>query len=446
MLQKLFRGLWFFVKLSFGIDPRHIVFLSLSQLDKALLTLSLVVFPKYIIDALTVQDARGAITYAALLVIVQCTLRPLDSWFLTKYFLARVHIASEFSVQMHGVMADADYARLESEDYHEQRARAQKFLYCDWHGFAYILDSAFAIVGQLLTLIGMSAVLSGLSGWLLIVFSALVAVDAYASARAKKRAIALNLEQVAVERQWSYVSNVMEEHRYGKEVRLFGLKEWLLGRERKAGAHANSYYARARQYWMRADGVCAVTNAIRLGAGYAWLLARVLSGALGIGDFAMYAAAMTSFAAAMSDMLNGAVDIWQYGAYYDAMMAFLNVPRALRDSGHDLLPEAPYTFRFEHVSFRYPGRSDDALNDINVELRACESLSVVGENGAGKSTFIKLLMRLYAPTEGRITLNGKDILEIDADQYTRLFAPVFQDFNLFAYTLAKMWRFMSPAT
>nr|HML47436.1 ABC transporter ATP-binding protein [Clostridia bacterium] len=422
----------------------HIIFLSLSQLDKALLTLSLVVFPKYVIDALSAQDARGAIAYAAMLVIAQCALRPLDSWFLTKYFLARLHIADEFSAQMHGVMADADYARLESEAYHEQRARAQKFLYCDWHGFAYILDSAFAIVGQLLTLIGMSAVLSGLSGWLLIVFSALVTVDAYASARAKKRAIALNLEQVAVERRWGYVGNILEEHRYGKEIRLFGLKGWLLDLERKAGAQAHSFYALARQYWMRADGVCAVTNAIRLGAGYAWLLARVLSGALGIGDFAMYSAAMTSFAAAMSAMLNGAVDIWQYGAYYDAMMAFLSVPRTLRDSGHDPLPEAPYTFKFEHVSFRYPGRTDDALHDINLELHAGESLSVVGENGAGKTTFVKLLMRLYVPTQGRITLNGKDIMEIDADQYMRLFAPVFQDFNLFAYTLRENVAFNSP--
>lgn len=444
MLKKLFRGLWFFIKLSFGIDPRHIVFLSLSQLDKALLALSLVVFPKYIIDALSAQDARGAITYTAMLVIAQCVLRPLDSWFLTKFFLARLHIADEFSAQMHGVMADADYARLESEEYHEQRARAQKFLYCDWHGFAYILDSAFAVVGQLLTLIGVSAVLSGLNAWLLIVFGALVAVDAYASARAKKRAIALNLEQVAVERRWSYVGSLQEEHRYGKEIRLFGLKDWLLDRERKAAMQANSFYARARRYWMRADGVCAVTNAIRLGAGYAWLLMRVLSGALGIGDFTMYATAMTSFATAMSAMLNGAVDIWQYGAYYDAMMAFLSVPRTLRDSGHDPLPEAPYTFRFEHVSFRYPGRSDDALHDIHVELRAGESLSVVGENGAGKSTFIKLLMRLYAPTQGRITLNGKDILQIDADQYMQLFAPVFQDFNLFAYTLRENVAFGAP--
>lgn len=398
MFKKLFRGLWFFVKLSFGIDPRHIIFLCLSQLVKALLALSLVVFPKYIIDALSAKDAQNAVLYAAILVISQCALRPLDSWFSTKYFLARLHIASEFSAQMHGQMADADYVRLESETYHEQRARAQKFLYCDWHGFAYILDSAFSIAGQILTLLGLSAVLSGLSGWLLIVFTALVSVDAYVSARAKKQAIALNLEQAAVERRWHYVSNVLEEHRYGKEIRLFGLKDWLLGREREAGALANRFYARARQYWMRADSVCAMTNAVRLGAGYAWLLARVLSGALGLGDFTMYAAAMTHFADAMTAMLGSTVDIWQYGAYYDAMMAFLSVPKTLRDSGSDPLPEPPYTFRFEHVSFRYPGRMDDALHDISIELKPGEALSAVGENGAGKSTFIKLLMRLYAPT------------------------------------------------
>lgn len=435
MLKKLFKGLIFFAKLSFSIDPRHIIFLTLSQIDKVLLSLSLVIFPKYIIDALIASDGRRAVVFAGCLVLSQCILRPLDSWLLTQFFLARLRVNDGYMVKMHRNMAEADLARMESPEYHELRDKAQKFMYCDWHGFAYILDSAFAIIGQILTIAGMAAVLSGLSVWLIAAYTILALIDAFASAWAKKKAISLNLEQVGVERRLMYLTRILEEHRYGKEIRLFGMKNWLLAREMDANETCNRFYARARSYWMKADLACAGTNFIRLCAGYAWLLARILGGFMGIGDFTMYSAAMTSFASSMTEMLGNMVDIYQYGAYYDAMMEFLTVPKTLHDSGNLMLPDAPYEFRFENVSFRYPGREDWALRNVNLVLKHGQSFSVVGENGAGKSTFIKLLMRLYAPSEGRITLNGVDIMEIKADEYARLFSPVFQDFNLYAYSI-----------
>ena len=435
MLKKLFKGLIFFAKLSFSIDPRHIIFLTLSQIDKVLLSLSLVIFPKYIIDALMASDGQRAVVFAGCLVLSQCILRPLDSWLLTQFFMARLRVNDGYMVKMHQDMAEADLARMESPEYHELREKAQKFMYCDWHGFAYILDSAFAIIGQILTIIGMAALLSGLSVWLIIAYTALALIDAFASAWAKKKAISLNLEQVGVERRLMYLTSILEEHRYGKEIRLFGMKSWLLAREKDANETCNRFYAKARSYWMKADLACAGTNLIRLCAGYAWLLMRILGGFMGIGDFTMYSAAMTSFASSMTEMLGNMVDIYQYGAYYDAMMDFLTVPKTLHNSGTLPLPEGPFVFRFENVSFRYPGREDWALKDVTLTLDSARSYSVVGENGAGKSTFIKLLMRLYAPTEGRITLNGVDIMDISADEYMKLFSPVFQDFNLYAYSI-----------
>ena len=90
---------------------------------------------------------------------------------------------------------------------------------------------------------------------------------------------------------------------------------------------------------------------------------------------------------------------------------------------------------FRGVSFRYPGSDIFALKDLNLKLSCMEKLCVVGENGSGKSTFIKLLLRLYEPTSGEILLNGVNITQYDYNSYVRLFAPVFQDFATYALSL-----------
>ena len=99
--------------------------------------------------------------------------------------------------------------------------------------------------------------------------------------------------------------------------------------------------------------------------------------------------------------------------------------------------ETEYHFTFENVSFRYPGREEYALKNLNLTLPFKEKLAVVGLNGAGKTTFIKLLLKLYQPTEGRILLNGVDLRDIRTEDYYALFAPVFQDLELYAFSLAE---------
>lgn len=113
----------------------------------------------------------------------------------------------------------------------------------------------------------------------------------------------------------------------------------------------------------------------------------------------------------------------------------MDIPQKMRQGKGLPLPDGPYEIKFEHVSFRYPGQSSDALKDINITLSPEEKLSVVGENGAGKTTFVKLLCRLYDPTEGHILLNGIDIRDIDYDAYMKAFGCVFQDYKLLSFTL-----------
>jgi len=114
----------------------------------------------------------------------------------------------------------------------------------------------------------------------------------------------------------------------------------------------------------------------------------------------------------------------------------MNYPEAI-EKNHDSVNEGLHTIEFRHVSFSYPKTDKLILGDINIVIKPGEKLSIVGLNGAGKTTFIKLLCRLYDPTSGEILLDGKNIKEYDYKEYMKQFAPVFQDFKLFGFKISE---------
>jgi ATP-binding cassette subfamily B protein/ATP-binding cassette subfamily C protein len=107
----------------------------------------------------------------------------------------------------------------------------------------------------------------------------------------------------------------------------------------------------------------------------------------------------------------------------------------MREGKRLALPDGDYIIEFKNVSFKYAGQNHYALKNVSITIKSGEKLSIVGENGAGKTTFVKLLTRLYDPTEGVILLNGVNIRDIDYEQYQSIMSAVFQDFKLFSFTL-----------
>jgi len=155
---------------------------------------------------------------------------------------------------------------------------------------------------------------------------------------------------------------------------------------------------------------------------------------------------MTQYTQSISNLIQNlrmgwarAVDLWFNAEYLERYFAFLDTPSLMKKG---CLPvekrvDREYKIVFDHVSFRYPGSEKYALKDINLEFRIGEKMAVVGMNGSGKSTFIKLLCRLYDPTEGTISMNGIDIRRYDYQEYQSLFSVVFQDFQLFSFSLGE---------
>lgn len=170
-------------------------------------------------------------------------------------------------------------------------------------------------------------------------------------------------------------------------------------------------------------------------------------GAFGVGSIVQYIGALGKLSTGVQDMMFVLADNEVYCRHLKGLYEYLDIPNRKDEgtltvdldavcNGHSE-KDGTYEIEFCNVSFRYPGAKEYSLRNLSLKFPLGKRLAIVGKNGSGKSTFIKLLCRLYDPTEGEIRLNGVDIREYDYEEYLRIFSVVFQDFKLFSFSLGQ---------
>ena len=182
----------------------------------------------------------------------------------------------------------------------------------------------------------------------------------------------------------------------------------------------------------------AVTRSIT-GIAYVYVCLKAWAGAFGVGQIAQYVGAITSLAGGVSELLRSLAILRTNTVYLRTVFEFLDLTNDMYQGPltTEKRSDREYDVEFRHVSFRYPGSGNWALKDVNLKFKVGERLAVVGPNGSGKTTMIKLLCRMYDPTEGEILLNGINIRKYDYDQYLAIFSVVFQDFQLLSQPLGE---------
>ena len=427
----------FLLKLIWRFNKKYIFYAALFQIVTALVPLTGVVMPKYIIDELTgLQRVEYLAVYVGALVLINLVGSILLAYLEGAMFTSKSEVFSSFECMMAEKLMTCDFESLEDPGFLDVKEKAHRILYAEGQGFGAVLDHAFNIAGKVFIFAGLVGVLSTLNIWMVLVFVALVLLNSAVESRVQKRYVSWDIEKAPIERRSAYLLNIIENFEYGKEERIYGLKDFLISRVAKHLGESDAFYKRQTRELNKSQYFTAVTSFFRDAISYIYLISKVIAGSIQIGSFTMYVGAVSQFSTAMNDMMSSIVNIRRFGLYYDELNKYINMPQTMREGEKTVDNETgEYTIKFENVSFRYPGSETYALKNVNIIITPSEKLSIVGENGAGKTTFVKLLLRLYDPTEGRILLNGTDIREFDYDEYQNLMAAVFQDFRLFSFTL-----------
>ena len=245
-------------------------------------------------------------------------------------------------------------------------------------------------------------------------------------------------------RQMSYYSDIMVNKDMVKEVRMFGLSDVFI---KKYSDTFNVYYKGLRRL------ICseyawhiglAIVHSAATCIFYILIAQKVLAGNLGIGDYTLYTGALTSVSATVGSLITLSAHIYEGTLFIDNLISFVKTEQTVVPSIEkpaEVAHGKPHTIEFENVSFSYPEGGRMVLKNINLKFRPGETVVLVGLNGAGKTTFIKLLTRLYDPTEGRILLDGRDIKEYDVAGLYKTFGIIFQDFGKYAASVSENIEF-----
>lgn len=398
----MLKGLLFFIKHSWKYDRLYIIWRVAYQFVNSLIPIIATLLPKYIIDELMGQKRPETLMlYVGVLAGYTLLATGLSVFWGMDGFTRRCSVNAEFDSRLHQLLYEADFANIENPEFLDMQEKAKKFLYCDWHGFGYLLDCALNIVGQLFTLAGIAAVIATLNFWIVLLFASLAAVSAIVEGRAKKNAVTLSNQVSGDSRGWMYYSKLFEDFSYGKELRANAMGKWLLSKERGYFTRVNRNLKKQNDGFIRSGVIGAVFTFIQQCAAYGYLIYRVIGENLSIGSFTMYVAAVSAFAASLRSVMEGLAEIRAYDMYYDNLDQYLSVPANLRKSGKLPLPEGGHKIEFRNVSFATAATAERFCTKSILRCPKEKSFRLWVKTERAKRPLLSCLPAFTTPQKGR---------------------------------------------
>ena len=416
-------------------SPSFFIFYFLDLVVYAIAPFVNIIFPAKIIDELIGQQR---IKYLVLYTVLTVGINTLCNCLKNIFDITKEKYGDTFeryiSMQIAEKCVDMDFQHTEDKKVLEQLEKAKTGM--DWYsgGIFGILNAFSGIVTSFITALGVVVILVIGMPWLIVVYVISMLLDMLFTKKTNEINLKSFKNLAKLNQIFSYVFWELQDIRFGKDIRLYGAEPMMEKKGKYYNDQMTVEWHRQAMECLSYDEAGMVLSCVRWGVAILMIGAKAVKGLISLGDFTMYFNAGNTLYDSIKGIAWQMQNLYQKLCYANEFIVFMEYPNAVRHG--ELLPQKlkEHTLEFKNVSFTYPGSQVLILKNINIVLHPGEHISIVGLNGAGKTTFIKLLCRLYDPTEGEILLDGVDIREIVYEEYVKLLAVVFQDFQLFAFT------------
>lgn len=409
-------------------SPKRTFFLGLLTVASAGLPLAVAWTGKLIVDAVVAQSVPLALQWVGveLALVAGLALLQRVMGYLRQTLGAR--LALDINVMILDKALTLELRHFEDSEFYDRLTRARREASSRPVS---VVTETFTLLQNALTLAGYVALLTAFSPWIVVVLLVAAVPSTVSEMFFSNAAFRMRNWRSPDTRRLNYLEYVLANDSHAKEVMLFGLGPMLLGRYKALGERffaEDTALARRRTGWSWALSLLATTAFY---GAYALMGFRAASGVITLGELTLYLVAFRQGQQAFQSSLTAVGGMYEDGLYMSNLFAYLAMtPRQQAEPFvESKLIEGEEGVRFEGVGFRYPGVDKWALRNLNLFIPKGQSVALVGHNGAGKTTFIKLLTRLYEPTEGRILLDGRDLRAWDLAALRRRMGVVFQDFN-----------------
>ncbi len=404
--------------------------------------IKMLLLPKLLVDeivAITEGAAleahlKNAIIYVALTVLAESLSKLLVDTAEKKIAYYNVFFERIFVYGLSEKSMTMDFEHTEDPTVLNQQNKAKEGISWYSDGVTGMLDSFFNVIYNFFLMIASVTIFLVYCPLILPVQIIGMAIITYFNAKKQKVHAKAFLKLGKVNRLFGYYLFDLAEAKYGKDIRLYDSVDMLTSRSKEFGKESVEIFRERAEGCLKYDYPSQITNAFRDAISYAYMGYQALIGLLTLGDLTMCISAASRLFQSLLWLGMNAQDLMEKCGYAYHYLVYLEYSDNL-SKGDKEVKDEKHEIVFENVSFKYPRSDEYVLKNINFKITSGEHLSIVGLNGAGKTTFIKLLCRLYDVTEGRILIDGIDIRDYSTEEYRKLFAVVFQDFQLFAFSL-----------
>ena len=424
-IRPLLRMVW-------DTSPALVSITTALRLVRALLPLAMLWVWKLILDGVVAWIKRGNGNAAALwkLFALDLGLAVLSDLLARANSLADSLLGDRFtnriSVRLIEHATQLDLASFEDPVFYDKLERARR----QTTGRIGLLAGVLNVAQDTLSLISLSAGLIVFSPWLMVLLVAAVIPAFLGETHFTTLAYSVLYRWTPQRRLLDYIRMLGASIQSAKEVKIFGLGPHLAERYREV---SDRIYDDNKKVAIKRASVGSLLNLVSTGGyygAYAVVLIRTLAGAISVGMFTFLTGAFSRSRMYIEKILQGFTDISDQALYLKDLFEFFEMQPAIRGIPGALAAPRPIRdgFEFRNVGFAYPGSSHMVVENINFRLETKEKIALIGENGTGKTTLVKLLARLYDPTVGQILLDGVDLREYDVEDLRKEIGVIFQDY------------------
>ena len=433
-MKQTWKNMKFLMNLSNTICPYYWGGRCLDEFLQIWTTCLYIFLPKLIIDSLVHEKQWEIILSQIILFIGVLAIGKIIDVASRTYRNANSNQAEVDTIKHYcGLYSEMDYEKFESSDIRNLLEMVMGRI----RGKTSV-DSVLRIAACMIQIFVYAVVISTLSAWILVILIFMMAIRVYVNQQKNK------IEDDTIPgfkkngRLFRYIDQAMIDLKFAKEIRTNQADKLF---EEKYGENIQERYKLNTEYHKRLlkmDSVNLFLNALELFVLYGYAGYLAVQGEITLGSLTMYIASVSAFTNMVSDFIRQIMDLkftLTYVDKYYLLKDMMQNEKRKQYKEKSSLPKGPYTFEFCNVSFSYPNTEKMILKNINLKISSGEKVSIVGKNGEGKTTFIKLLCGIYVPTSGQILVNGVDIQSIDKREYASLIAAVFQDYKLFSFDI-----------
>ena len=398
--------------------------------------LGIIVTPLIVDELITSRNVRTLTLYVVILVVGEFILSILNNRLDTTLQKYQERLNNYFTMQLGLHSMGLDFQLTEDKEALDQLEKARTGM--TWYsGGAYgIAEQIFMFFGNVIKIVGFTTIITMHAPLLLIVIVVYIVINGVITSKRNQYELEAYNRLSVVNRLFHYFGWAIVDFRFGKDIRLYDAREMMVARWQKNTDESNAGWKWQADKTYPCAILSGILSLIRTLFTYYYVGLLVIRRVFSIGIFTQMISAAGALDATLGGLVWNIQELMKRCNYAYEYVLFMEYPEAL-SKGKERVDIKDYRIEFKNVSFAYPGTDKMVLDRINITIEPKEKLSIVGLNGAGKTTFIKLLCRLYDPTEGEILIDGRNIKEFDYKEYMTQFAPVFQDFKLFGFTISE---------